>query len=57
MKCDECGEMFSLYDLRFIPDGMVPGTSIKKRRALCKTCNMPKPDKNWQDTDTEEYPF
>lgn len=41
MKCEACEKQFPLTQLRFIPDGMVPGTSIKRHRAFCKEHGLP----------------
>ena len=58
MKCEGCQKMFRLTELTSHPDGIVPNSlGMKKNKMLCAKCKMPKPDKNWQDTDEKEYPF
>jgi hypothetical protein len=38
MKCAGCGEMFTLHELRWVPDGMVEGLAMPKNNAFCKDC-------------------
>jgi len=54
MKCADCQEMFPLTELRFKPDGMVPGTHIKAHRAQCHKCAQKIPI---DETSKKEYPF
>lgn len=58
MKCEGCDDNFSMRDLRFIPDGMVEGTTIKRRRAFCKDCGLfDTKQKEEVKSDEPEYPF
>jgi len=50
--------MFSLTELRFVPDGMVDGTTIKRHRAYCKDCPVVTIDgKPPEEKNNAKYPF
>ena len=39
MRCTQCGRMRPMPQIRFVPDGKVPGTvSTPKHNAVCSKC-------------------
>ena len=58
MKCEGCQKMFRLTELRFVPDGLVPGTqAMKRNRAFCKDCGLPTLRQKEDEQPEKEYPF
>jgi len=64
MKCVDCTRDFPVSKLRFVPDGMVTGTTMKAHKAQCSDCmrKIPIDDTTLSRRepgcdDDEEYPF
>ena len=56
MKCEGCDKNFSMDKIRFVEDGMVPNTTMKRHRAYCKDCPVVTIDGKPPEKD-KEYPF
>ena len=65
MRCTQCGKMTPMPQIRFVPDGKVPGVvNIPKNNAVCSKCLMSEKASNPQQkveqaatSSDSEFPF